>query len=56
MVQRIGIGSYGEVYRGSWRGTDVAIKKFLDQSLSGPLLEVGSPLHSRILALPREPL
>lgn len=32
--QRIGIGSYGEVYRGKWRGTEVAIKRFLEQKLS----------------------
>ncbi|GLC38611.1 hypothetical protein PLESTB_000452300 [Pleodorina starrii] len=31
---RIGIGSYGEVYRGTWRGTEVAIKRFLEQNLS----------------------
>eukprot|EP00798_Chlamydomonas_sp_ICE-L_P014010 gene14010-19944_t len=32
--QRIGIGSYGEVYKGVWRGTEVAIKKLLEQHLS----------------------
>lgn len=32
--QRIGIGSYGEVYKGTWHGTDVAIKRFLEQNLS----------------------
>ncbi|GIL51430.1 hypothetical protein Vafri_7415 [Volvox africanus] len=31
---RVGIGSYGEVYRGTWRGTEVAIKRFLEQNLS----------------------
>eukprot|EP00798_Chlamydomonas_sp_ICE-L_P014009 gene14009-19943_t len=31
--QRIGIGSYGEVYKGVWRGTEVAIKKLLEQNL-----------------------
>jgi hypothetical protein len=31
---RIGIGSYGEVYRGQWHQTDVAVKRLLDQELS----------------------
>ncbi|KAF8407660.1 hypothetical protein HHK36_006795 [Tetracentron sinense] len=36
---RIGLGSYGEVYRGDWHGTEVAVKKFLDQDISGDALE-----------------
>ncbi|KAF2287005.1 hypothetical protein GH714_036913 [Hevea brasiliensis] len=32
------IGSYGEVYHGDWNGTEVAVKKFLDQDLSGDAL------------------
>ena len=28
---RIGIGSYGEVYKGTWRGTEVAVKRFIEQ-------------------------
>jgi serine/threonine-protein kinase CTR1 len=32
--ERIGIGSYGEVHRGLWRGTEVAVKRFLDQDLT----------------------
>ncbi|XP_024515164.1 probable serine/threonine-protein kinase SIS8 [Selaginella moellendorffii] len=36
---RIGLGSYGEVYRGEWHGTEVAIKKFLNQDISGDALE-----------------
>ncbi|KAJ1388657.1 Protein kinase-like domain superfamily [Sesbania bispinosa] len=32
-------GSYGEVYRGEWRGTEVAVKRFLDQDISGESLE-----------------
>ncbi|KAJ0260814.1 hypothetical protein HA466_0040580 [Hirschfeldia incana] len=35
---RIGIGSYGEVYRAEWNGTEVAVKKFLDQDFSGDSL------------------
>ncbi|KAK9815543.1 hypothetical protein WJX72_005453 [[Myrmecia] bisecta] len=31
---RIGVGSYGEVYRGIWKHTDVAVKRLLDQDLS----------------------
>ncbi|KZV46510.1 hypothetical protein F511_10615 [Dorcoceras hygrometricum] len=37
--ERIGLGSYGEVYRGDWHGTDVAVKKFLDQAIDGEFLE-----------------
>ncbi|XP_044471861.1 serine/threonine-protein kinase EDR1 isoform X3 [Mangifera indica] len=36
--ERIGIGSYGEVYRADWHGTEVAVKKFLDQDFSGDAL------------------
>ena len=36
--ERIGIGSYGEVHRGLWRGTEVAVKRFLDQDLSVHLM------------------
>ncbi|KAI3979482.1 hypothetical protein MKX01_001674 [Papaver californicum] len=37
--ERIGIGSYGEVYRADWNGTEVAVKKFFDQDFSGDALE-----------------
>ena len=37
---RIGIGSYGEVYRGIWRHTDVAVKRLLEQDLTDQLMEV----------------
>ncbi|KAG4195054.1 hypothetical protein ERO13_A06G089200v2 [Gossypium hirsutum] len=36
--ERIGIGSYGEVYQADWNGTEVAVKKFLDQDFSGDAL------------------
>ncbi|KAI5556544.1 hypothetical protein POPTR_018G053800v4 [Populus trichocarpa] len=36
--ERIGIGSYGEVYHGDWNGTEVAVKKFLNQGFSGDVL------------------
>ncbi|CAK8579731.1 unnamed protein product [Lathyrus sativus] len=39
MGERIGIGSYGEVYRGEWHGTEVAVKRFLLQDISGESLE-----------------
>ncbi|KAG9160021.1 hypothetical protein Leryth_005762 [Lithospermum erythrorhizon] len=37
--ERIGLGSYGEVYRGDWHGTEVAVKRFLDQDITGDSLE-----------------
>ncbi|XP_073299426.1 probable serine/threonine-protein kinase SIS8 isoform X1 [Primulina huaijiensis] len=37
--ERIGLGSYGEVYRGDWHETEVAVKKFLDQAITGEFLE-----------------
>jgi len=37
--QRIGIGSYGEVYKGTWGGTEVAVKRFLETKLSPQLLQ-----------------
>ncbi|XP_042411882.1 probable serine/threonine-protein kinase SIS8 [Zingiber officinale] len=37
--ERIGLGSYGEVYRADWNCTEVAVKKFLDQDLYGDALE-----------------
>ncbi|KAI9098949.1 hypothetical protein K1719_024716 [Acacia pycnantha] len=36
--ERIGLGSYGEVFRADWNGTEVAVKKFLDQDFSGAAL------------------
>ncbi|GMI84991.1 ENHANCED DISEASE RESISTANCE 1 [Hibiscus trionum] len=36
--ERIGIGSYGEVYHADWNDTEVAVKKFLDQDFSGAAL------------------
>lgn len=37
--ERIGLGSYGEVYRAEWNDTEVAVKKFLDQDFSGAALD-----------------
>ncbi|XP_077225178.1 putative serine/threonine-protein kinase SIS8 [Tasmannia lanceolata] len=37
--ERIGLGSYGEVYSADLNGTEVAVKKFLDQDFSGDALE-----------------
>ncbi|KAE9607475.1 putative protein kinase TKL-CTR1-DRK-2 family [Lupinus albus] len=39
MGERIGLGSYGEVYRGEWHGTEVAVKRFLDQDFYGEALD-----------------
>lgn len=37
--ERIGIGSYGEVYRAEWNGTEVAVKKFMNQDITSDALE-----------------
>ncbi|MCO5564911.1 hypothetical protein L7F22_018579 [Adiantum nelumboides] len=37
--ERIGLGSYGEVHHGDWHGTEVAVKKFLDQDFFGDALD-----------------
>ena len=44
---RIGIGSYGEVYRGMWQHTDVAVKRLLEQDLTPNLMEVGACVSGR---------
>ena len=31
--KQVGLGSYGVVYRGKWKGVDVAIKRFIKQKL-----------------------
>ncbi|MED6120786.1 Serine/threonine-protein kinase edr1 [Stylosanthes scabra] len=36
--ERIGLGSYGEVFLADWNGTEVAVKKFLEQDFSGDAL------------------
>eukprot|EP00252_Welwitschia_mirabilis_P027989 TRINITY_DN9886_c0_g1_i1.p1 TRINITY_DN9886_c0_g1~~TRINITY_DN9886_c0_g1_i1.p1 ORF type:complete len:856 (-),score=182.72 TRINITY_DN9886_c0_g1_i1:397-2964(-) len=36
---RVGIGSFGEVFRGIWRGTEVAIKVLLEQDLTRENIE-----------------
>ncbi|XP_042411269.1 probable serine/threonine-protein kinase SIS8 isoform X2 [Zingiber officinale] len=37
--ERIGLGSFGEVYHGDWHGTEVAVKRFLHQDISSDALE-----------------
>ncbi|XP_074376414.1 putative serine/threonine-protein kinase SIS8 isoform X1 [Apium graveolens] len=37
--ERIGLGSYGEVYHGDWHGTEVAVKRFLDQVITSESLK-----------------
>ncbi|KAI7744002.1 hypothetical protein M8C21_001788 [Ambrosia artemisiifolia] len=36
---RVGIGFFGEVFRGIWNGTEVAIKVFLEQDLTAENME-----------------
>ncbi|XP_062223631.1 probable serine/threonine-protein kinase SIS8 isoform X2 [Phragmites australis] len=36
---RVGIGFFGEVFRGTWNGTEVAIKVFLEQDLTTENME-----------------
>ncbi|WOL20592.1 hypothetical protein Cni_G29397 [Canna indica] len=36
---RVGIGFFGEVFRGIWNGTDVAVKVFLEQDLTTENIE-----------------
>jgi hypothetical protein len=33
MGKQIGMGSYGVVYKGTWKGVDVAVKRFIKQNL-----------------------
>uniref|UniRef100_A0A0A9DR24 non-specific serine/threonine protein kinase n=1 Tax=Arundo donax TaxID=35708 RepID=A0A0A9DR24_ARUDO len=37
--ERVGLGSFGEVYKGEWHGTEVTVKKFLQQDISSDALE-----------------
>ena len=39
MGVRVGIGSFGEVFRGIWRGTEVEIKVLLEQDLTEKNME-----------------
>ena len=34
-----------QVYKGNWRHTDVAVKRFLEQDLSPQLMKVGAVLY-----------
>jgi serine/threonine protein kinase len=36
--KQVGIGSYGVVYRGRWKGVDVAVKRFIKQKLDERLM------------------
>ena len=47
---RIGIGSFGEVYRGTWRLTDVAVKRLLEQDLKPEHVEVDQPVSFLVSA------
>eukprot|EP00193_Tetraselmis_chui_P020973 CAMPEP_0177795104 /NCGR_PEP_ID=MMETSP0491_2-20121128/26032_1 /TAXON_ID=63592 /ORGANISM="Tetraselmis chuii, Strain PLY429" /LENGTH=866 /DNA_ID=CAMNT_0019317867 /DNA_START=27 /DNA_END=2627 /DNA_ORIENTATION=- len=39
MLSRLGVGSYGEVHRAEWQGTEVAVKQFLEQQMTDAVQE-----------------
>ena len=47
---RIGVGSFGEVYRGSWRHTDVAVKRLLEQEHSDNVMKVRCHVRQHVTA------
>ncbi|XP_042989487.1 serine/threonine-protein kinase EDR1-like isoform X4 [Carya illinoinensis] len=52
IYERIGLGSYGEVYRADLNGTEVVVKKFLDQDFSGVAM---AEFRSEIMRTLRHP-
>jgi len=39
IMSRLGMGSYGEVHRAEWQGTEVAVKQFLEQQMTDAVQE-----------------
>jgi serine/threonine protein kinase len=33
VAKKVGLGSYGVVFKGKWKGVDVAVKRFIKQQL-----------------------
>ncbi len=43
--KQVGLGSYGVVYRGKWKGMDIAVKRFIKQKLDErSMLEFGAEM------------